>query len=104
MSAARLLETARAAGLSFEVEGQDLIVEADRDPPPELIASLRQHKAELIAFLASPRGRPSSGPNEQALRAGSPIATNDLEEHTAIAERHGGILHGPSDPAWWHDF
>jgi hypothetical protein len=60
MIAQRLIEDARAAGLSMEVEGGDLIVEADRDPPPELLAELRQHKAELIAFLVPPP--PASAP------------------------------------------
>jgi hypothetical protein len=32
-----------------------LIVEADRDPPGELIARLRAHKAEVIAFLLPQR-------------------------------------------------
>jgi hypothetical protein len=51
MMARRLIEDARAAGLSIEVENGDLIVEADRDPPPGLLAKLRQHKAELIEAL-----------------------------------------------------
>jgi hypothetical protein len=40
MTAHRLIEDARTAGFSIEVEGGDLIVEADGDPP-ELIAVLR---------------------------------------------------------------
>ena len=54
MIAQRLIDDARAAGLSIEVEGGDLIVEADRDPPAGLLAELRQHKAELIAVLVPP--------------------------------------------------
>jgi hypothetical protein len=53
--AQRLIEDARAAGLSIEVEGADLIVEADCEMPPDLLASLRQHKAELIAVLVVPK-------------------------------------------------
>jgi hypothetical protein len=55
MIAHRLIN-ARAAGCSIEVEDGDLVVEADRDPPAELIASLRRYKAELIAALL-PDGR-----------------------------------------------
>jgi len=58
MSAARLLETARAAGLSFEVVGGDLIVEADRDPPADLLAALREHKAELLELLVPRHAEP----------------------------------------------
>jgi hypothetical protein len=54
MIAQRLIEDARAAGLSMEVDGGDLIVDADCDPPPELLAELREHKAELIALLKPP--------------------------------------------------
>ena len=56
-AAASLLQTARAAGLSLTVSGENLIVEADRDPPPELIAKLRAHKGELLACSASPADR-----------------------------------------------
>jgi hypothetical protein len=52
MIARRLVEDARSAGLSLEVDGADLIVEADRNPPPALVAELRQHKAAVIAFLS----------------------------------------------------
>lgn len=52
MIARRLIEDARAAGLSIEVDGADLIVEADGDPPADLLAQLREHKAELIAVLS----------------------------------------------------
>ena len=54
MIAQRLIEDARAAGFSIEVDGGDLIVEADRNPPAELLIELREHKAELIAFLIPP--------------------------------------------------
>jgi hypothetical protein len=52
MNATRLLERARAVGLSLEVEGDNLIVEADLDLDPELMTELRQHKAELMAILS----------------------------------------------------
>jgi hypothetical protein len=51
MIALRLIEEARAAGCSIEIEDGDLVVEADRDPPAELITSLRRHKAALMAAL-----------------------------------------------------
>jgi hypothetical protein len=52
MNAAHLLKNARAAGLSLEIDGENLIVEADRDLPAELIAELREHKTELMAILS----------------------------------------------------
>jgi hypothetical protein len=69
MIAHKLIENARAAGCSIEIEGGDLVVEADCDPPADLIASLRRHKAELIAFLLpSPSTpAPSVEPDELSL-------------------------------------
>ena len=74
MIAQRLIEDARAAGLSIEVEGADLIVEADCEMPPDLLASLRQHKAELIAVLVRPSG------------AGTPTDHDELDERAALIE------------------
>jgi len=74
MIAQRLIEDARAAGLSIEVEGADLIVEADCEMPPDLLASLRQHKAELIAVLVPPS------------RAGTPTDPDELDERAALIE------------------
>jgi hypothetical protein len=65
MIAQRLLDACRAAGLSLQLEGQDVFVEADRDPPPALIAELRQHKAELIELLRA-------APDDIDERAGVP--------------------------------
>jgi hypothetical protein len=80
MIAQRLIETARAAGVSIEVDGPDLIVEADRNLPDELIAELRAHKAEVIAFLL-PRpaavrietGAPSRLVDHQSEALGKPV-------------------------------
>jgi hypothetical protein len=85
MIAQRLIEDARAAGLSMEVEGGDLIVEADRDPPPELLAELRQHKAELIAFLIPP----------------VPAAALPYPESDDLAERAALVEYGAGVPRAW---
>jgi len=87
MSAARLLETARAAGLSIEIDGGDLIVEADRDPPAELLNELRQHKAELIAVLRPASDKLSVAPIEvPEARSASPECRDDLGERAALVE------------------
>jgi hypothetical protein len=82
MIAQRLIEDARAAGLSMEVDGSDLIVEADRDPPADLLAELRQHKAEVIAFL-----RPPSRETADAAQD-----ADDLDERAALIEYGAGVL------------
>ena len=82
MIAQRLIDDARAAGLSIEVEGGDLIVEADRDPPAGLLAELRQYKAELIAVLL-PQVPESPTP--------PPPEPEDLDERAAIIECGAGV-------------
>jgi hypothetical protein len=76
MSAA-LLAACRAAGIMLQVDGDDLVVEVNGDPPAELIAELRKHKAEVIAFLTSRR---DEEPNAA-----------DLEERAAIIEYGAGV-------------
>jgi hypothetical protein len=51
MSALLTLRTARAAGLSFHVEGEHLIVEGPSAPPPDLLDAVSRHKAEILKFL-----------------------------------------------------
>ena len=78
MIAERLIETAKAAGLSIEVDGPDLIVEADHSPPDELIAELRVHKAEVIAFLLPrPAAAPSRPEDHQSEALGEPVLLRD---------------------------
>ena len=55
MTARSLLDAALAEGLSLDVAGEDLIIEADRDPPPALLAEFRRHKAEVIAIIKEDR-------------------------------------------------
>jgi len=89
MIAQRLIEDARAAGLSIEVEGADLIVEADCEMPPDLLASLRQHKAELIAVLVV--SKPSK---VQRWR-------DEFEERAAIREYDGGYTRAEAERLAW---
>jgi hypothetical protein len=86
LNAARLLETARAAGLSLLIEGENLIVEADGDLPAELIAELREHKAELMVVLSGgdPELTPeptetaiSPQPRQQHVSRGDPVRLHD---------------------------
>jgi hypothetical protein len=101
MIARRLIEDARAAGLSIEVDGNDLIVEGDGNLPPELIAELRRHKAEVVALLLSTPGRPAGGESDAL---GEPVVLRDGRRlyrfravGTASSEDVGNLL----DRARW---
>ena len=62
MSAAEVLRVARAAGVDVAAEGGDLALNAEHEPPAEVLALLAEHKAELLALLTPPR----RGPNPPA--------------------------------------
>jgi hypothetical protein len=81
VSALALIDAARAEGLTLGVEGGNLIVEVDHDPPDELLAQLREHKAAIIVEL----------------RGGDPdwLAPDDLDERAAI------IAEGAEVPRAW---
>jgi hypothetical protein len=51
MSAIEALKTARAAGVRFGIDGDDLVLEASAPPPPAVIDLLSRHKAEVVALL-----------------------------------------------------
>jgi hypothetical protein len=95
MNTARLLEAARAAGLALVVEGGNIVIEADDDPPPELIAELRQHKAQLIAALGCSSGSPEPPETEWISET-----ADSLRWHNLYAERTGHWFHGGRR---WHE-
>ena len=62
MSAAEVLRVGRAAGVEVAAEGGDLALNAEHEPPAEVLALLAEHKAELLELLTPPR----RGPNPPA--------------------------------------
>jgi hypothetical protein len=61
MSSAALIEKARAAGLALSVSNGKLRGKG-LEPTPQLLAELRAHRAELVAFLAT---TPASAAGDQ---------------------------------------
>ena len=95
MIADRLIEDVRAAGYSIEIEGGDLVIEADSDPPAELVASLRRHKAEVIALLSPCQLEP----RPEVFVQGAPLV--DSGPLPAIVGCPGGAF--LADGADWRD-
>lgn len=57
MTAAAAIERARAAGLRLAATGAGTLrLEADAEPPADVLADLRRHKAEVLALLRAPAG------------------------------------------------
>ncbi len=57
MSAAETICMAEASGIRLGVEGADLILDADLEPPVDVVNAIRRHKAEIIELLAPPGDR-----------------------------------------------
>ncbi len=53
MSAPTALKLAHEHGVRLGVDGSDLIMEAAREPPSEVMDTLRRHKEEIVALLAA---------------------------------------------------
>ncbi len=64
MSAAEALKAALAAGVSAEIDGDDLVLEASAPPPPAVLDLLSQHKAPIIAMLRWQNRRGKFGSKE----------------------------------------
>ena len=51
MSAAEVLRAARAVGVSVTLEDDDLVLEAEREPPADVLDGLAQHKTAVLELL-----------------------------------------------------
>jgi hypothetical protein len=51
VSAVETLSAARVAGVRVSLDGTDLLIEADRAPPPDLLDALRRDKPEIRELL-----------------------------------------------------
>ena len=74
MSAAQTLAAAHAAGVRLGLDGADLLIESDREPPPQLLDALRRDKPEILALLrtrdtgeVSPPATATQSPNLHGL-------------------------------------
>lgn len=80
MSAAAILSRLADAGVRVEVRGDRLALDAVAPPPPDLLDELRQHRTEVIDFLAAEAAR------------------DEAEEAAAIAADAGAPLPDPGTP------
>ncbi len=54
MSVAETIRAAEASGIRLRAEGTDLVLDADLEPPVDVVNAIRRHKAEIIELLAPP--------------------------------------------------
>ena len=77
MSAAEALKAALAAGVSVEIDGDDLVLEASAPPPPAVLDLLSQHKAPIIAMLRWQNRRGKFGSKESICTTARAIGEAD---------------------------
>ncbi|MDP7284407.1 MAG: hypothetical protein QGG61_08500 [Arenicellales bacterium] len=81
MSAAETVAAARAAGMRLGLDGTDLLIESDCEPPPQIIDALRRDKPAILALL---RTRDTSEVSPLAMTNESPslhgLTLAELEE------------------------
>ncbi|SDF12631.1 hypothetical protein [Thalassobaculum litoreum] len=53
MSASEIMRLVQATGIHVEAEGDELILEADHEPPAAVLEAIRRHKSEILALLAA---------------------------------------------------
>ena len=80
MSAAETIRQAEASGIRLGVDGADLILNANIEPPVDVVNAIRQYKAEIVELLATPRDR-WTDEDWQAF----------FDERAGIAEFDGGL-------------
>ena len=56
MRAIEALRIARESGVRLGVAGADLILDADREPAPQVLEAIRRHKAGIVALLTAADG------------------------------------------------
>jgi hypothetical protein len=97
MSGAAVLARARAAGVAVGVEGGNLRLRGAAQPPADLLAELRTHKAELVALLTAPMPEPVTrdpAPEPVTPVTRDPMPTGNRVEAQKTAEIrqfHGGV-------------
>ena len=55
MTAALVLRSARAIGIRVSIDGEDLALEATKQPPEAILNLLSRHKAEIVKLLTPPK-------------------------------------------------
>jgi hypothetical protein len=86
MSAAEALRVARAAGITVRLDGEDLLLEANAEPPQTVLDVLARHKLTILALL-----RPGQGVwTAEDWRA-------RFDERAGFLEHDGGLLRAEAE-------
>ena len=107
MSAAEILKMAHTAGISIEIDGDDLVLEAHTPPASAVLDLLSRHKSDIIAMLHWQSRHSKVGPAKQrrttrTVGRGGPAEEADTGcrgafPHRVCANASGGPSHAKVD-------
>jgi hypothetical protein len=97
MSAAEVIDAARAAGVHLAVDGADLVLESPVPPPPAILDLVRVHKAEIIAAITV------AGHGSQKTDGGIVDWRDWYEERAAIRQFDGGYTLDEAECLAWSE-
>ena len=89
MTAAEALHLARGSGVDVHVSGSELILDADKEPPPHVLAAIRCQKKGIIALLTAGADTPAGGASTdllQKLGVRAVLVTDELSARQYIKE------------------
>ena len=92
VSAADILERARAAGISVTIDGDNLVLEAPTPPSADVLAALRNHKADIIALLTPGAGDSRASASSTTEAKGKRTSVNGPTEFLKAVKQAGAEL------------
>jgi hypothetical protein len=79
MSAVEALSAARAAGISVEIDGDDLVLEAPVAPPPIVLDLLSRHKTHVVTLLRRQA-------RMTVVASSRPLCASEIAERSSLIE------------------
>jgi hypothetical protein len=97
MTAAAVLEAARAVGVHVAVDGADLVLKSSNRPPSAVLDLIRSHKAEIIATITA------ATPSGQRAQRSVVNWRDRYEERAAIRQFDGGYTREEAERLAWSE-
>ena len=101
VSAADALRVAQAVGISLDLDGEDLVLQAPAPPPSNVLDVLSVYKAEIVAMLRARSPAISHAANASVVSAGSKWWRDLLAERSVHHELAGRRPRSEAERVAW---